>query len=175
MSALHAVRHELGAVLAEIAEADVPGFAAAVPAPGTGAVLFTGQGRSGLVAQMAAMRFMHLGHDAHHVGEPTAPPVRPGDALVAVSGSGATAMTVAYARIARDVGASVLLISSAHRSELAALADRVLTVPVVASAQHGGTLFEQAALVVLDSVVLTLMEGAPHAAALMRRNHTNLQ
>ena len=34
---------------------------------------FSGQGRSGLVAEMAAMRFMHMGRPAHFVGEATAP------------------------------------------------------------------------------------------------------
>lgn len=37
---------------------------------------FTGQGRSGLVAQMAAMRSMHLGYESHMVGEATAPSIR---------------------------------------------------------------------------------------------------
>ena len=49
---------------------------------------FSGQGRSGLVAEMAAMRFMHLGRLAHFVGEATAPSIRAGDGLCLVSGSG---------------------------------------------------------------------------------------
>lgn len=38
---------------------------------------FSGQGRSGLVAEMAAMRFMHVGR-LHFVGEATAPSIRAG-------------------------------------------------------------------------------------------------
>ena len=34
---------------------------------------FCGQGRSGLVAQMVAMRLMHVGFEAHVVGEATSP------------------------------------------------------------------------------------------------------
>ena len=34
---------------------------------------FCGQGRSGLVAQMVAMRLMHVGFEAHVVGEATTP------------------------------------------------------------------------------------------------------
>ena len=34
---------------------------------------FSGQGRSGLSAQMAAMRFMHIGRTVHFVGEVSAP------------------------------------------------------------------------------------------------------
>jgi 6-phospho-3-hexuloisomerase len=62
---------------------------------------FSGQGRSGLVVQMAAMRFMHMGRQAHFVGEPTAPSIRSGDGLVIVSGSGETSVSVNFARIAK--------------------------------------------------------------------------
>ena len=59
---------------------------------------------------MAAMRFMHLGRDSHVLGEATAPSVRHGDVLVAVSGSGETPVTVAFARIAgRRLPASAFL------------------------------------------------------------------
>ena len=55
---------------------------------------FTGQGRSGLVAQMAAMRFMHLGLRTHVWGEVTAPSVERGDRLVVLSKSGSTATSL---------------------------------------------------------------------------------
>lgn len=38
---------------------------------------FSGQGRSGLVARMAATRFMHAGFASHFVGEATAPSPSP--------------------------------------------------------------------------------------------------
>ncbi len=50
---------------------------------------------------MAAMRFMHMGREAHVVGEATAPSIRAGDGLVIVSGSGETAVSVNFARIAK--------------------------------------------------------------------------
>ena len=62
---------------------------------------FSGQGRSGLAAQMAAMRFMHMGRHAHFVGEVTAPSIRKGDGLLIVSGSGETAVSVNFGRIAK--------------------------------------------------------------------------
>ncbi|MBV8795115.1 MAG: SIS domain-containing protein, partial [Hyphomicrobiales bacterium] len=68
---------------------------------------FSGQGRSGLVAEMAAMRFMHMGRFAHFVGEATAPSIRAGDGLVLVSGSGNTPVAIHFARIAKDEGAQI--------------------------------------------------------------------
>jgi 6-phospho-3-hexuloisomerase len=174
VSTLRAVRDELAAALAAVDDGAVPRFADALRS-GSGSILLTGRGRSGLVAQMAAMRLMHLGLDTHCVGEPTAPPVRREDVLVVVSGSGRTPAATAFARTARDVGATVLVVTGAPGTELTGLADHVLVATPGPSAQHGGTLFEQLAHVVLDAVVLCLMERAPHAAARMATNHTNLE
>ena len=73
---------------------------------------FSGQGRSGLAAQMAAMRFMHMGRQVHFVGEATAPSIRKGDGLLIVSGSGETAVSVNYGRIASSEGADCSLITN---------------------------------------------------------------
>lgn len=43
---------------------------------------------------MAAMRLMHIGLDAHAVGEATAPSIAEGDALLVISGSGETPVTL---------------------------------------------------------------------------------
>jgi hypothetical protein len=74
LSPWHAVREEIVTVLSTVSDAQMSNAAA----------LFTdrhrrwfcsGQGRSGLVAQMVAMRLMHVGFDAHAVGEATAPAI----------------------------------------------------------------------------------------------------
>jgi 6-phospho-3-hexuloisomerase len=136
---------------------------------------FSGQGRSGLVAQMAAMRFMHMGRSAHFVGEPTAPSIRAGDGLALVSGSGETPVSIHFARIAKTEGAEIVLITREPKSPLATLADVVLPVSVRGSDQFGGSLFEQASLIVLDAVVLEIAASARDAHQQMLHRHTNLQ
>ena len=136
---------------------------------------FSGQGRSGLAAQMAAMRFMHLGIDVHFVGEVTAPSVRSGDSLLTISGSGETLMTVRFARVAKAEGARVIAVTYRPASTLAALADTVLTVPVDETDQFGGSLFEQSSIVLLDGVVLGLARDIPNAQEVMLARHTNMQ
>ncbi|GAB3141543.1 6-phospho-3-hexuloisomerase [Amycolatopsis stemonae] len=135
----------------------------------------SGQGRSGLVAQMAAMRLMHVGFDAHAVGEATAPSISTGDGLVMLSGSGETPVTLHFARLAREFGAVVLAVTTRADSTLAHLADAVIEVPAAGTGQFGGSLFEQSALLLLDAVVLDLTDDDPGAYALMRARHTNLQ
>ena len=136
---------------------------------------FSGQGRSGLVAEMAAMRFMHMNRSAHFVGEATAPSIRAGDGLLLVSGSGATPVTIHFTRIAKDEGAEIALITREPGSPLAKLAGSVLAVPIETTHQFGGSLFEQASLILLDAIVLELMQAVPDPHKLMLVRHTNLQ
>jgi 6-phospho-3-hexuloisomerase len=136
---------------------------------------FSGQGRSGLVAEMAAMRFTHIGRAAHFVGEATAPSIRSGDGLCVISGSGKTSVSVHFGRIAKGEGATIALITRELDSELAKLADVVLHTPIDTTRQFGGSLFEQASLILLDAIVLELMRDIPDAHQLMLSRHTNLQ
>jgi 6-phospho-3-hexuloisomerase len=136
---------------------------------------FSGQGRSGLVAQMAAMRFMHLGYDVHVVGEATAPSVRAGDGLVLICGSGQTPISVGFAGIAKSEGAHLVLLTHKPRSKLAGLADLLLPIPMTNTAQFGGSLFEQCCLILLDSIALELTRRAPAAHSEMWLRHTNMQ
>ena len=135
----------------------------------------SGQGRSGLVAQMAAMRLMHLGFDAHAIGEATAPSIGRGDGLVMFSGSGETPVTLHLAGLAREFGADILAFTTRTDSTLAGLAEVVIEVPVAETVQFGGSLFEQSALLLFDVVVLELTQRDPAAYELMQRRHTNLQ
>jgi 6-phospho-3-hexuloisomerase len=136
---------------------------------------FFGQGRSGLAAQMAAMRFMHLGRTVHYVGDVTAPSVRAGDGLLVVSGSGETPTSVGFARIAKSESAAVVVLTSRPHSTLATLADVVLSVPVQRTEQFGGSLFEQSCLILLDGLFHHFARQMPDADAAMRYRHTNLQ
>ncbi len=135
----------------------------------------TGQGRSGLVARMAAMRLMHLGHRAHVVGEATAPAITGPDALLVLSASGTTPLSLHFATTAREVGAAVVLVTAGPQGPLRDLAQTTLHIPADGSTQFGGSLFEQTALLVLDAANLALHAGDPHTRDAMHRRHANLQ
>ncbi|MGO1561311.1 6-phospho-3-hexuloisomerase [Actinomycetales bacterium JB111] len=141
----------------------------------SGATFVLGQGRSGLVARMAAMRFMHLGRAAHAVGESTAPAIGEADLLVAISSSGTTPGTMAAARIAASLGAEVLAVTASEDSPLAELGSRTLLVPAGDSEQFGNSLFEQSALLLLDALVLDLSGGDEATYREMAARHTNLE
>jgi 6-phospho-3-hexuloisomerase len=173
-SAWLTARRELEEAVAAVEREPLDAFAARLQ-PAAGRVFFSGQGRSGLLAQMAAMRFMHLGVRAHAVGEPTAPSIRRGDTLVIISGSGRTPTSVEFARIAADEGAAVLLVTQQESGPIQEIADETFVIAAGETVQFGNTLFEHVALLMLDSVVLALMADLDEPAAVMRHNHTNLQ
>jgi 6-phospho-3-hexuloisomerase len=135
----------------------------------------SGQGRSRLVASMAAMRLMHVGFDVHLTGEVTATSIGQGDCLLVLSGSGETPVSLHLARRAADLGARVLAITTREDSSLAAIADVVVAVPVQGSRQFGKSLFEQASMVLLDALIIDLTQDDPHTYKTMSRRHTNLE
>jgi 6-phospho-3-hexuloisomerase len=140
-----------------------------------------GEGRSGLVLRMGAMRLVHLGKTVYVVGDATTPAIAPGDLLIVGSGSGTTAITVLITEQARTAGALVLTITANSNSRLAKLADHVVVLRTPAkgddherdSIQPGGTLFEQGMLVVLDALFLLL--AGDTAADQIAQRHANLE
>ncbi|MFB3881458.1 MAG: 6-phospho-3-hexuloisomerase [Armatimonadota bacterium] len=169
-----------GAVLAELQQA-----LSAVPEDPIGAlcdalqqaraVFVTGEGRSGLVARCFAMRLAHLGLRAHVVGGTTAPVLGEGDALLAVSRTGETAVTCTVARLAAEAGGEVLVITSAPNSSLASCGDLIATIPQIPSQQYGGSAFEQSALIALDAVVMMLRHRLGVTDQAMDARHANLE
>jgi len=145
------------------------------------ALFLTGAGRSGLVARCFAMRLMHLGLPVHVVGETVTPALQPGDLLIAISGSGESATTCAVAESAAKHGAGVAAITSVEESRLARAAELALLVPgageeqPATSAQFGGTLFEQSAVVALDAIALSLQRHLRRTDEQMRARHATLE
>lgn len=169
-----AVRDELATLLGEV---DASSFAGAVAELRSGDRRWftTGQGRSGLVARMTAMRLMHLGRHVHVLGEATAPAVRACDGLLVISGSGETPVSLHFARRAVEIGARTLVVTANATSTLAGLAHVVLEVPRAQTRQFGGSLFEQGALLMMDSVVMALAAGQDGSHEQMQARHTNMQ
>ena len=124
-------------------------------------IYVAGGGRSGLMARAFAMRLMHLGLTTHVVGETTTPSIRSGDLLVSCSASGETQVTVLVSQVAQTAGARVFAITATPDSPMARLANETIVIGAPTkhtprgggtSAQYGGSLFEQAMLVLLDAV-----------------------
>ena len=169
-----AVRDEVSRVLTAVSS-DQMRAAAALSRDRGRRWFCSGQGRSGLVAQMAAMRLMHTGFDAHADGGVTAPSIGKGDGLLIFSGSAETPVTLHIARLAQGFGAHTLAVTTRADSTIAGLAEAVIEVPTAGTRQFGGSLFEQSSLLLVDALVLDLTAADPQAHAAMQARHANLE
>jgi len=156
-------------------------------------VLVMGAGRSGLVGRAFAMRLKHLGYDVYVLGDTIVSPVREGDVVVAISGSGRTALIVTAAEAAKSVGAKVVAITTFVDSPLAKIADVVVEIPgrtkiskvedyfarqilgIHEPLAPLGTLFEDTAMVFLDSLIVELMIRLGKTEEDLRNQHANIE
>jgi 6-phospho-3-hexuloisomerase len=124
------------------------------------------------------MRLMQLGLSAHFVGETATPQLGRGDLLVALSGSGETAVSCTIARLAAEAGGRVAVVTGAERSTLGSWAELVVLIPAGqagAPRQYGGSRFEQSALIAFDAVVMMLQQRLGVSGDSMDSRHTNLE
>ena len=130
-----------------------------------GSVFCFAQGRSGFVLRCFCMRLMHLGYQVYFCGETITPAIARGDLLIVLSGSGETPATLAAVRSAQTHHAITCGITGNRDSAIAALVDLNIHLPGTTklrldgephSSQMAGSLFEQAAFLFLEAVVLKL-------------------
>jgi 6-phospho-3-hexuloisomerase len=150
-------------------------------------VFVAGTGRSQLMVQGLAMRLMHLGFSAFVVGETVTPAIEPGDLLIIGSGSGETSTMALMASKAKNVGASLALITIYPDSTIARLADIVVRIPAdttkrkegsgAKSIQPGANMFEQSMLLFCDATVIRIIEKRKikDTNLILMKKHANLE
>ena len=157
-------------------------------------VFVMGAGRSGLVAKAFAMRLMHLGFTVYVVGETTTPAVHPQDVVIAISGSGETRSIADLGKIVKDIGSTLITVTSKKESTLGKISDIAMILPSKTKNDHDaggsleknmrgdyrnlpplGTAFEITSLVFLDSLIaqLIILTGATETELKLR--HTNIE
>lgn len=143
-----------------------------------------GVGREGLMMKALCMRLMHLGLDAHVVGDMTTPPIGPGDLLVVSAGPGEFSTVLALMGVARRDGARTLVITAQPDGSAPRAADVVVVLPAqtMADDQGGptsllpmGSLYEAVQLVFFDLISILLRERTQQTPDQMRHRHTNLE
>ncbi|MFC1727883.1 6-phospho-3-hexuloisomerase [Nanoarchaeota archaeon] len=143
-------------------------------------VFLTGSGRSKLVAEAFAMRLTQLGLQAEIVGLPTTPAALKDDMLIVVSGSGETETTYEVVENAKEQGLFICCITASLDSKIADKSDLVIELKTgdkekTESIEPLGSLFEQAALLYLDSIVVSLMEKLGISEEELRKRHASLE
>ncbi|MFM9106916.1 MAG: SIS domain-containing protein [Chloroflexota bacterium] len=143
-----------------------------------------GVGREGLMMKALCMRLMHLGLDAHMVGDMTTPPVGPGDLLMASAGPGQFSTVMALLGVARDAGASTLVVTAQPDGVAPRAADIVIHIPAQTMADDTGgrvallpmgSLYEAAQLIFFDLISILLRDRTAQSPDQMRARHTNME
>jgi 6-phospho-3-hexuloisomerase len=172
---------EISGLIAQVRAHEVEALGDAILAANR--VFVTGQGRSGWIMRMAAVRLMQIGVPVHVVGDATTPAIGPNDLLIVASGSGETPSPVAAAQRARSAGARVALLTARPTSTLGQLAHVVVHIPgeTTKVQLEGDTrlplaaALEQSTLIVLDCLVAWLAERRGETQATMMARHANLE
>lgn len=148
-----------------------------------GRIACYGVGREGLMMRALCMRLMHLGFDAHMVGDMTTPPLGTGDLLLVSAGPGAFSTVGALLGVAQAAGARTTVVTAQPEGEAARAADAVIYLRAQTMADdRGGTsvlpmgsLYEAVMLLFFDVVSIRLRERTGQSAEDMRARHTNLE
>ncbi len=157
-------------------------------------IFLMGAGRSGLVAKAFAMRLMHLGFTVYVVGETTTPAVQEKDVVIAISGSGETRSIANLGKIVKDIGSTLITVTSKKESTLGRISDIAVILPsktkndldadgYLERNMRGdyknlpplGTAFEITSLVFLDSVIAQLISLTGASEAELKSRHTNIE
>ncbi|QHW30999.1 6-phospho-3-hexuloisomerase [Paenibacillus rhizovicinus] len=182
LTAASAVIQELERTLQAVEPGEIEALTAQIA--NAASIFVAGAGRSGLMMRAFAMRLMQMGFRAYVVGETVTPGIAEGDLLLIGSGSGETKTLAAMASKAQSIGAAVAAVTIVPESTLGKLAACSLIIPAATkesapgaavTSQPMGTLFEQALLLLLDTIVLNLMDRQALQGAAMFKNHANLE
>jgi 6-phospho-3-hexuloisomerase len=143
-----------------------------------------GVGREGLMMKALCMRLMHLGFDAHVVGDMTTPHLGEGDLLIVSAGPGEFSTVLALMGVAKRDGARTMCITAQPSGRAPAQADVVIHLPAQTMANDTGgnasllpmgSLYEAVQLVFFDLISIMLRELTGQTPEQMRARHTNLE
>jgi 6-phospho-3-hexuloisomerase len=179
--ATQAIR-EVGAVLAALASTDAERMCNEILHARR--IACYGVGREGLMMKAFCMRLMHLGLNAHVVGDMTTPPIGEGDLLIVSAGPGAFSTVLALMGVAKESGSRTMVVTAQPQGKAAQQADVVICLPAQTMANDQtaptsilpmGSLYEAAQLVFFDLISIMLRDKTGQTPEDMRRRHTNLE
>jgi len=158
-------------------------------------IFIVGMGRSGFVARAFALRLMNLGFSVYFLGETITPAAEKEDLLIAISGTGATKMVLTASTAAKEIGATVIAVTSFSESQLGQIADHIIIIKgrtksgwpreedYLARQIIGerepltplGSVFENNCMVFLDSLVVELMHRLGRTEEDLKRRHATIE
>ena len=150
----------------------------------TDRIFLLAAGREGLATRSFAMRLMHLGKKSYWIWDDTTPSIGKGDLMICACGSANVGHENYIAKMGKDNGADLALITPSNEGYVLTIADLVTKVPAAAykavgdfvpSGQLMGNLFEQALFIFYDVLVMMFREEMGIAPEEMVARHRNVE
>jgi 6-phospho-3-hexuloisomerase len=172
---------ELDRILRQVDEAEIGSLCRAIVTARR--VFVHSLGREGLAVRGFAMRLAHLGVPVAVVGDMTTPRIGHGDVFLLSCGPGYLGTFEALMAIARQAGATIVMLTAERDAVLPRQADHVVCLPAQtmaraegsASGQAMGSAYEQALWLLFDALVPRLQTELGQSQDDMRGRHTNLE
>lgn len=156
------------------------------------AIFIVGSGRSELIGKAFAMRLMHLGFTVYVVGDVTTPAIKDSDCLIAISGSGETKVVTTAAQTTKEIGATVVGLTTNLQSTLGKCLDVKVNIkskskePWEHPTSHVlkgnyddlapmGTLFEDSTLLFLDGLIAEFMHRLGKKEDDLKMRHATIE
>ncbi len=158
-------------------------------------IFIVGMGRSGFVGRAFALRLMNLGFNVYFLGETITPAAGEGDLVIAISGTGTTKIVLTASAAAKEIGATVIAVTSFPESPLGKGADHVVV--LVGRTKMGwpkekdylarqligewepltplGSIFENNCMVFLDGLIVELMHKLGRTEENLKRRHATIE
>lgn len=158
-------------------------------------IFIVGMGRSGFVGRAFALRLMNLGFNVYFLGETITPAAGEGDLVIAISGTGTTKIVLTASGTAKEIGATVIAVTSFPESPLGKVADHVVVLggrtkkgwpkekDYLARQLIGerepltplGSIFENNCMVFLDGLIVELMHKLGTTEEYLKRRHATIE
>lgn len=156
-------------------------------------IIVVGVGRSGFVGRAFALRLMNLGFHVYFLGETITPAAGKDDVFISISGSGTTKIVLTASTTAKEIGMTVVAVTSHQESPLAKLADHIIEVrgrtklaqqeDYLARQLLGereplsplGTMFENNCMLFLDCLIVELMHRLGKTEGELREMHATIE
>lgn len=144
-------------------------------------IYISGNGRSGLVGEMIAMRLMHSGYSVFVIGETTTPAFKENDLLIILSGSGKGHSVKTMTEKAKALRGRTALVTAGIDVPSGSDFDTVLHINAstknndIQTIQPLGNQFDQSMHLILDSLIIHLNETANRDNEAIKARHFNLE
>ena len=132
-------------------------------------------GRMGYSLRAFIMRLNHLGFNASMIGDTNVPRVRENSILFINSSSGETPSVLLFAEQALKERGEIFLTTCNKESSIGKLANRIVQIPIIESAQLMKSPYEQFSMLLYDYIILRLVETLGLDKEKISSNHSILE